>query len=274
MLTLEQVIARSEPNLKGNLNGAVEYALRRLVIRCYHLGINIRITSGFRSLKEQATIYNQGRTKDSIAKGEKIVSNAKPGHSMHNYGLAGDFVLIDSGYNMQADVNKNNTADWLEVITQAKLLGFTWGGDWKTFKDYPHIQMDYGLTISQLLAGAQPSSKQTEAAIDRIKKMEEANDMDAAVNAKIEALTEALESSDKRIAALEKRVNITGNQIPPQWVHKALEAAKAPGVEAITTSSDKGQSEFIMIQMLYNIGLFDANVIAAIKDIAAKGAAK
>lgn len=66
---------------------------------------------------------------------------------------------------------------------------------------------------------------------------------------------EKIAELEKRIEILEKRVNMTGNQTPPAWAHKALEAAKAAG--AITTSNDKSQADLVTIQILYNLGLFD-----------------
>lgn len=39
----------------------------------------------------------------------------------------------------------------------AKSMGFEWGGDWTSFKDYPHLQFNKGLTISQLRAGKRPT---------------------------------------------------------------------------------------------------------------------
>src|SRR5690606_7828810 len=47
------------------------------------LGIQLRITQGYRSIAEQDALYAQGRT----APGE-IVTNARGGQSNHNYGLA------------------------------------------------------------------------------------------------------------------------------------------------------------------------------------------
>ena len=47
------------------------------------LGIQLRITQGYRSIAEQDALYAQGRT----APGE-IVTNARGGQSYHNYGLA------------------------------------------------------------------------------------------------------------------------------------------------------------------------------------------
>lgn len=46
----------------------------------------------------------------------------------------------------------------------AKALGFEWGGDWSSFKDYPHFQMSFGLTIGELLGGARPAPSAVEAA--------------------------------------------------------------------------------------------------------------
>lgn len=63
---------------------------------------------------------------------------------------------------------------------------------------------------------------------------------------------------EKRIEELEKRVNVTGNQTPPAWAHKALEAAKAVG--AITTSNNKSQAELVCIQILDNLGLFNPGI--------------
>ena len=55
-----------------------------------------RIASGLRSNQEQATLYAQGRTADEIRRqvskriGVDVVTNAPPGRSAHNYGLAVD----------------------------------------------------------------------------------------------------------------------------------------------------------------------------------------
>ncbi len=42
------------------------------------------------------------------------------------------------------------------LLRLAKALGFDWGGDWVRFKDYPHFQMDFGLTIHDLQDGKRP----------------------------------------------------------------------------------------------------------------------
>ncbi len=85
---------------------------------------------------------------------------AKGGQSYHNYGLAIDFALkLDNGnvvWDLDRDDNNNGEADWMEVVAIAKDLGFEWGGDWTSFKDYPHLQMDFGLSIRELQYGKRP----------------------------------------------------------------------------------------------------------------------
>ncbi|EGG36397.1 MULTISPECIES: M15 family metallopeptidase [Paenibacillus] len=118
-------------------------------------GITIVITDGYRSHEEQTRIYNQGRSTEG-----NIVTNAKAGESLHNYGLAIDFALrLKDGsviWDMEYDGNGNGKADWMEVVEIAKDLGFQWGGDWANFPDYPHLQIDFGLSIRDLKRGKLP----------------------------------------------------------------------------------------------------------------------
>jgi len=102
------------------------------------LGIQLRVIQGLRTIDEQNTLYNQGRT----TPGNKV-TNAKGGQSFHNYGLAVDVVIIKNGQAVWTQVPK-------EVVNIGTSLGFEWGGNWKSFKDYPHFQMTFGKTIKQL----------------------------------------------------------------------------------------------------------------------------
>lgn len=133
----------------------------KLVAQTRELGIKIIITDGYRSNEEQERLYKQGRS----AKGD-IVTNARAGESMHNYGLAIDFALrLNDGsviWDLEYDGNGNGKSDWMEVVAVAKDLGFQWGGDWTNFPDYPHLQMDFGLTIKELKRGKQPPMESDE----------------------------------------------------------------------------------------------------------------
>lgn len=118
-------------------------------------GITILITDDYRSFEEQDKLYDKGRTTPG-----KVVTYMEGGESYHNYGLAVDFALqLENGsviWDTEYDGNGNGESDWFEVAEMAKELGFQWGGDWRGFKDYPHLQMDFGLTIYDLQKGKRP----------------------------------------------------------------------------------------------------------------------
>lgn len=116
-----------------------------------------RITSTLRTFAEQTALYNQGRT----TKGQ-VVTNAKAGSSNHNYGLSLDFALIvdkdgdgkyeSSSWDTKGDYDNDKKADWTEVVEIFKRHGWSWGGDWKSFKDMPHVEKTFGYSVKQLLA--------------------------------------------------------------------------------------------------------------------------
>lgn len=138
------------------LNPVVKERTEQLIQQAAKKGIVVVITDSFRSAEDQDKLYEQGRTTDG-----NIVTNAKGGESYHNYGLAIDFALEtpsgDVVWDREYDRNGNAKADWAEVVKMAKALGFEWGGDWKGFKDYPHLEMNFGLTIADLQNGERPA---------------------------------------------------------------------------------------------------------------------
>lgn len=110
----------------------------------------VRITQGLRTFAEQDGMYAQGRTKPG-----KIITKAKGGQSIHNYGFAVDICMVIDGKEVSWDTAKDwdgdKISDWMEVVAIFKKFGWDWGGDWKSFKDMPHFEKD-GLTW-QVLAG-------------------------------------------------------------------------------------------------------------------------
>lgn len=119
-------------------------------------GITYRIYNGTRTFDEQAELYGKGRTAAELAMSgvdtkwaqpsEKKVTNAKPGSSYHNYGLAFDGVEIKDGQAIWNNPNEQKIA-----VTGAK-YGFYWGGLFITFKDRPHFEDKQFGTWQQLLA--------------------------------------------------------------------------------------------------------------------------
>lgn len=112
-------------------------------------GIRLRFSQTLRTMKEQDALYAQGRT----TKG-KIVTNAKGGQSMHNWGLAFDIVLLydkdgngtfeTASWNEKEDFDNNGKKDWFEVVNFFKSKGWSWGGDFKSIYDSPHFEKTFG----------------------------------------------------------------------------------------------------------------------------------
>lgn len=111
-------------------------------IECNNLlpkGVRLRFAYVYRSPEEQEMLFKK-RPK---------VTNSKAWQSIHQYGLAFDYVIL-------LDKDGNGTFESIEwdikskyhkiVVDFFKNKGYTWGGDWKSFKDYPHFQKDFGLT--------------------------------------------------------------------------------------------------------------------------------
>lgn len=98
-----------------------------------------RITFGLRTMQEQQQLYNQGRTNKL-----PMVTNSKPGQSYHNYGLAVDIALIIDGkiasWDTKTDWDNDKKSDWMEVVAIFKKHGWSWGGDWVSFRDMPHFE--------------------------------------------------------------------------------------------------------------------------------------
>lgn len=109
-----------------------------------------RFSHTLRTISEQNELYAQGRTKPG-----KVVTFAKGGQSMHNYGLAIDIVLIIDGkkvdYSITSDNDKDGLSDFEEIDYVFNMYG--WKGLYKangTRFDFLHFQKTFGLTISQL----------------------------------------------------------------------------------------------------------------------------
>lgn len=117
-----------------------------------------RFAYTLRTFAEQDALYAQGRTRLFDANGNRlgVVTKAKGGQSIHNYGLALDIVLIKdnktASWEDNVDFDKDGKADWMEVVDIMKANGWSWGGDWKSFKDKPHFEKTFGYTWQQLLA--------------------------------------------------------------------------------------------------------------------------
>jgi peptidoglycan LD-endopeptidase CwlK len=148
-MNISVLLKKAEKKLSG-VHPVVAEKAQQLIKKAYSEGITIIITQGLRTIEEQNRLYAQGRTKPG-----KIVTNARGGYSYHNFGLAFDFCVCDV---VKGSLAPNWKVDrrWLRVGQIGKSLGLEWGGDWKKFKDYPHFQYTFGLTLAQLRSGKKP----------------------------------------------------------------------------------------------------------------------
>lgn len=115
----------------SQLDKRIQLPCLKLLDQAFKVGLDARVISGYRDPKEQAKLYAQGRTTPG-----KIVTNARPGYSWHNFGFAFDIGLFtpDGDY-----IDSNDTGlQWLGPIGER--LGLAWGGKWSS-PDYPHFQL-------------------------------------------------------------------------------------------------------------------------------------
>lgn len=98
----------------------------------------VRITQSLRTFKEQDALYALGRKKKGT-----IVTQAKGGQSIHNYGFAVDICLVinqkEISWDTIKDWDNDQVSDWYECVKIFAQYGWEWGGNWKNFKDLPHF---------------------------------------------------------------------------------------------------------------------------------------
>ena len=149
--------------LHPKLRSEVEHIYRAQIVPALTGKAMCRFAFTLRTFAEQDELYAQGRTKLFDSKGNRlgIVTKAKGGQSLHNYGLALDIVLLKDTNNdgrfdtpsweETVDFDKDGKSDWMEIVQIFKNNGWEWGGDWK-FKDSPHFQKTYGNDWKTLLS--------------------------------------------------------------------------------------------------------------------------
>jgi peptidoglycan LD-endopeptidase CwlK len=135
-----------------------------LLTRCKEENMEILIYCTLRSFEEQARLYCQSRAAEQIkAKADELsgrwgrkdladmllrigpqaggkVTNAGPGQSMHNYGLAFDAVPLRAGKPVWQSVKPEDKALWALYGKLGQEVGLEWAGNWTKFTEYPHLQ--------------------------------------------------------------------------------------------------------------------------------------
>lgn len=93
------------------------------VALCRAEGLNVKITQTMRDDAYQKTLYQKDYAKT-------------PYTTFHGQGLAFDICKNVRGHEY------DDLAFFAQCAKIGKRIGFTWGGDWKSFPDRPHFQWD------------------------------------------------------------------------------------------------------------------------------------
>lgn len=137
-----------------------------LLEKCRARGIEMRPSATLRSPFEQAKLWRQSRSKQTVQ--NKIaqlrnldadflafclesvgpqpsgpnVTGSIPGLSWHQWGEAIDcFWLVNGDDVWDPDLKINGLNGFRVYAQEAKQMGLTAGGLWQNFKDWPHVQL-------------------------------------------------------------------------------------------------------------------------------------
>ncbi|CDT45854.1 Bacteriophage P7 related protein [Vibrio crassostreae] len=121
--------ARSESRMIG-----VHGDLKRVVRRAIELTpFDFGITSGKRTAEEQNALFKKGASQlDGYSK-----------KSRHQSGHAIDFVVYDENSKVTWGFSYYEQVSWAFKQAAKELnVPIIWGGDWVSFKDGPHVELD------------------------------------------------------------------------------------------------------------------------------------
>jgi peptidoglycan L-alanyl-D-glutamate endopeptidase CwlK len=136
-----------------------------LLANCNNAGYPMRPTFAIRTPVEQAALWRQSRSGEDVAQQIQTlrdqaagfladcivaagprsgghVTNALPGLSWHQWGEALDCVwIVDGKENWSTTLLVNGKNGYAVYAQEAKKIGLNAGGYWKSFKDWPHVQL-------------------------------------------------------------------------------------------------------------------------------------
>jgi peptidoglycan L-alanyl-D-glutamate endopeptidase CwlK len=110
-------------------------------------GLDVRLTQGFRTYSYQNDLYDQGRTRRG-----HIVTDVRGGESLHNFGLAYDVGVFDSGQYVKrgADPRYRRVGVLGEGVADGiGAARLRWGGRWSK-PDSSHFEFDGGLPLAEI----------------------------------------------------------------------------------------------------------------------------
>lgn len=104
-----------------------------------------QVFEGYRPFERQAALYAQGRT----IPGPKV-TNAMPGFSWHQYGLAVDVVFDADPVKPGAQWTWDGKLPWPVLGKMGEVdFGLEWAGAWRSFPEFPHFQRTWGMQLTE-----------------------------------------------------------------------------------------------------------------------------
>jgi peptidoglycan LD-endopeptidase CwlK len=113
-------------------------AVERIQFAMTELGHPMLVTDGVRTLEQQQALYAQGRTAPGpiVTKADGV--RAKSNHQVKDdgFGHAVDMCFLKDGKASWAEDHP-----WRLYGEAAKALGLVWGGEFKSIRDLPHVEL-------------------------------------------------------------------------------------------------------------------------------------
>lgn len=186
---------------------------------CKQSGLNVLITGTVRDDEYQLYCYNNGFSKGKIPTFHSVKA-----------GLAFDFCRNIKGQEY------SDLSFFKKAADIAKTIGFTWGGDWTSFVDRPHLQWDqHGkYTSSMILKGQYPPAMPLYKikGDDDVTKEEVQKMIDSAVASLKAELNASILQTQKNLPAYfeqmlkEHNSELNSVDVPAEWSKEAWNALK------------------------------------------------
>lgn len=132
---------RTERNIRTLALPAQETA-RAFMNTVQQAGIDACIISATRTYPEQNALFRQGRYGNPGPR----VTNARAGQSSHNFGIAWDIGIFENGRYLPESPLYDHAA---RVALSAGIPRLAWGGNWRTFPDRSHFEIDTGFSLAE-----------------------------------------------------------------------------------------------------------------------------
>lgn len=140
---LSQARKKRNEDALATLSPDVSALARRHLAISEEAGIDLLVVQAARSYSEQAALYETGRSRPG-----RVVTNAKPGYSWHNFGRAYDVAIVGEAGRLIWESPLYRKAGALGIS-----LGLIWGGSFSAIRgDLGHFEYHPGLTLAQARA--------------------------------------------------------------------------------------------------------------------------